>query len=80
MNKTAEEILRKSNPFSVEVSEFESDYVVSFDDAILAMKEYALQVSTETRKKCAKRATVKHVGTVAMVDKESILDVSIILY
>jgi len=41
------------------------------------MRDYANYVATETRKKCAKQATVKFVGAVAMIDKESILDVKI---
>lgn len=38
--KTPEEILRKHQPFSVEVHDC-SEYVVSFENAIEAMKEYA---------------------------------------
>lgn len=41
--KTVLEILRKYQPFSVDVHDH-SEYVVSFDDAIEAMEEYAESV------------------------------------
>lgn len=47
-------------------------------DLIWMMKRYALIVAGNTRKRCANRATIKHIGTFAVVDKESILDVEII--
>ena len=51
----------------------------SFSEGIVSsMKEYAAIVATDTRKRCAKQATVKHTGTVAGVDKQSILDVEIL--
>jgi len=68
MKKTAKQML--------EATELRGKSITR-DGLVDLMKLYALQVATETRKKCAKRATVKHVGTVAMVDKDSILDVDI---
>jgi len=41
MKQAAEEILRKCNPFSVSIGVHSSEYVVSFEDAIEAMKLYA---------------------------------------
>ena len=40
MRRNPHEILRNHNPFSVETKDYESEFVVSFDDAIHAMNEY----------------------------------------
>ena len=52
--KTAHEILRNSNPFSVEVKEYEAEYVISFNDAVNAMHEYGLQCAEKALKDAAK--------------------------
>lgn len=59
--KTPHEILRNSNPFSVEVKERQSEYVVSFDDAIEAMKLYATEQVKNALKVVQQHAKVKAV-------------------
>ena len=39
--KTPEEILNKAHPWSAETGEYSSEWVVSYEDAIDAMKEYS---------------------------------------
>jgi len=70
MKKTAKQILDEATEFGGKA--------ITRDGLVDLMKQYALQVAAETRKKCARRATVKHISIVAVVDKDSILDVEIL--
>lgn len=78
--ETAREILRDKNPYSV-TAEFESDYVVSFELAIEAMKEYAKQVAEQALKDAAENATLIYDRTsnykAMSIDKQSILETEI---
>ena len=57
--REAWEILRDKNPYSV-TAEFESDYVVSFELAIEAMREYAKQVAEQSLKDAAENHKDDH--------------------
>jgi len=77
LKNSAESILR-SEFYGEEWSELMGSLNTDVTPTVVrAMKKYALLVATETRKKCARRATVRHISTVAVVDKDSILDVEI---
>lgn len=78
--REAWEILSDKEPYSV-TADFESDYVVSFELAIEAMREYAKQVAEQVLKDAAENATLIDDGTsnynAMSVDKQSILETEI---
>lgn len=74
--REAWEILSDKEPYSV-TADFESDYVVPFELAIEAMKEYAKQVAEQALKDAAENVTLEPNGMLLQVDKQSILETEI---